>query len=205
MPRADFDGEAVQALERDRAVHMEEIADEHRGRIVEALTWWPSLSSSPWIRWYPQAGFSLASRPVSVLISALTGCRPVRCGYVHFLATRRRCHRRTVPGVTSRCARSVLGRCRISAVSTARSAQPIRGLGWVLRKIAASWRSTSSSVSLDAERPGRAGRAIPRAGQGSGTAGESTRLIIMPDGQIAPGCAGHSHRPTFETPQATFR
>lgn len=22
-------------------------------RIVEALTWWPSLSSSPWMRWYP--------------------------------------------------------------------------------------------------------------------------------------------------------
>ena len=70
-----------------------------------------------------QAGFSVASRPVSVLISALTGCRPVRCGYVQFLATRRRCHHRTVPGMTSRCARSVLGRCWLGAASTARSAQ----------------------------------------------------------------------------------
>ena len=26
-------------------------------RIVEALTLWPSLSSSPWIRWYPSADF----------------------------------------------------------------------------------------------------------------------------------------------------
>ena len=80
---ADLDDEqAVQALQRQRAVHVEEIGGEHgRGlgaqelppgrvglpfgaggifsalrtrRIVEALTRWPSLSSSPWIRWYPQ-------------------------------------------------------------------------------------------------------------------------------------------------------
>jgi len=31
------------------------------------------------------------------------------------------------PGVTSRCARSVLGSCRISVASTARSAESIRG------------------------------------------------------------------------------
>jgi hypothetical protein len=47
--------------------------------------------------------------------------------------TSRLCHRRTVPGMTSRCARSVLGRCRISAARTARSAQSIRGQGWVRR------------------------------------------------------------------------
>jgi hypothetical protein len=28
-----------------------------------------------------------------------------------------------------------------------------------------------------------------------------TRLIIMPESQIAPGCAGHIHWPTFDTPQ----
>jgi hypothetical protein len=49
-------------------------------RIVDALTRWPSLSSSPWIRMYPQEWFSVASRPISAVISALTGGRPVRFG-----------------------------------------------------------------------------------------------------------------------------
>jgi hypothetical protein len=49
-------------------------------RIVEAPTLWPSLSSSPWIRWYPQPWFSVASRSISAAISALTGGRPVRFG-----------------------------------------------------------------------------------------------------------------------------
>jgi hypothetical protein len=49
-------------------------------RIVDALTRWPSLSSSPWIRWYPQPWFSAASRPMSAAISALTGGRPARFG-----------------------------------------------------------------------------------------------------------------------------
>jgi hypothetical protein len=45
-------------------------------RIVEAPTRWPSLSSSPWIRWYPQLLFSVASRSMSAVISALTSGRP---------------------------------------------------------------------------------------------------------------------------------
>jgi hypothetical protein len=49
-------------------------------RIVEALARWPSLSSSPWIRWYPQTVFSVASRSISAVISVLTGGRPVRSG-----------------------------------------------------------------------------------------------------------------------------
>jgi hypothetical protein len=49
-------------------------------RMVDALTRWPSFSSSPWIRWYPQLWFSVASRSMSMVISALTGGRPVRCG-----------------------------------------------------------------------------------------------------------------------------
>ena len=49
-------------------------------RIVEAPTRWPSLSSSPWIRWYPQRGFSVAIRTISAAISALIGGRPVRFG-----------------------------------------------------------------------------------------------------------------------------
>jgi hypothetical protein len=84
------------------------------------------------------------------VISALTGARPVRWGQVHLFLTRRRCHRKTVPGVTSRCARRLPGRCRISAASTARSAQSSRGRGWVRRSTATSCRSTSSSTSLKA-------------------------------------------------------
>jgi hypothetical protein len=38
------------------------------------------LSSSPWIRWYPQPWFSVASRSISAAISVLTGGRPVRFG-----------------------------------------------------------------------------------------------------------------------------
>ena len=49
-------------------------------RMVDALTRWPSLSSSPWIRWYPQPLFSVASRSISAAVSALTGGRPIRCG-----------------------------------------------------------------------------------------------------------------------------
>ena len=48
--------------------------------MVDAPTRWPSLSNSPWIRWYPQHGFSVASCSISVAISALTGGRPVRVG-----------------------------------------------------------------------------------------------------------------------------
>ena len=35
---------------------------------------------------------------MSAAISALTGGRPVRYGWVHFRVTRRRCQRRTAPG-----------------------------------------------------------------------------------------------------------
>jgi hypothetical protein len=45
------------------------------------------LRSSPWIRWYPQPVFSVASRSISAVISALTGGRPVRFGQVHFFLT----------------------------------------------------------------------------------------------------------------------
>jgi hypothetical protein len=49
-------------------------------RIVDAPARWPSLSSSPWIRWYPQPLFSVASRSISAVISALTGGRPAWFG-----------------------------------------------------------------------------------------------------------------------------
>ena len=40
--------------------------------MMDALTRWPSLSNSPWIRLYPQPWFSVASRSISAAISALT-------------------------------------------------------------------------------------------------------------------------------------
>jgi hypothetical protein len=49
-------------------------------RMVDALTWWPSLRSSPWILLYPQPWFSVASRSMRAAISVLTGGRPVRFG-----------------------------------------------------------------------------------------------------------------------------
>jgi hypothetical protein len=48
--------------------------------MVDALTGWPSLSSSPWILLYPQPLFSVASRSMSAAISVLTGGRPARFG-----------------------------------------------------------------------------------------------------------------------------
>jgi hypothetical protein len=123
-------------------------------RMVDAATRWPSLSNSPWILWYPQLGFSLTMRLISSVTAAETGGRPRRCGYVHFLATRRRCQRGIVPGVTKRCPRSICGNLETSAARIARSAQSRRGLEFALRKTATSWRSTRSSTSLDAdERP----------------------------------------------------
>ena len=49
-------------------------------RFPRPPTRWPSLSSSPWMRWYPQPWFSVASRSMSAVISALIGGRPVWFG-----------------------------------------------------------------------------------------------------------------------------
>jgi hypothetical protein len=91
-------------------------------RMVDAPTRWPSFSNSPWILLYPQLGFSLAMLLISSVTASETGGRPTRCGYVHFLATRRRCQRRIVPGVTTRCPRSICGNLPTSAARIARSA-----------------------------------------------------------------------------------
>ena len=94
-------------------------------------------------------------RPAAVL----SGWGRSTCG-----VTRRRCQRRTVPGVTSRCIRSRAGRSRISAARTARSAQSSRGRELARRSTATSCRSTSSSASLEADdRPSRS--ASRRAGR----------------------------------------
>src|SRR6266516_2863128 len=92
---AGFDDEqAVQSLERYRAVHGGRnrrrawsrlgcagtaarwcrvcrlgaggiLSVRRTRRVVEALTRWPSLRSSPWMRWYPQPWFSVATRSIS--------------------------------------------------------------------------------------------------------------------------------------------
>ena len=91
--------------------------------------------------------------------------RPARIGPLpgDQVVTRRRCRRRTVPGVTSRCIRSFAGRSRMSAARIARSAQSSRGRGLARRSTATSCRGTSSSASLEgAERPSRASQSQSR-------------------------------------------
>jgi hypothetical protein len=65
--------------------------------------------------------------------------------------------------VTSRCLRSQPGSRRVSAASTARSAQSSRGRGFVRRSTETSCRSTSNSTSLDAEdRPSKTSQSTSR-------------------------------------------
>jgi len=115
--------------------------------------------------------------------------------------TRRRRHRTTVPGLTSRCARSVPGKSRISAAMTARSAQSSRGLGLVRRSTAGSCRRTSNSASLDAdERPGKTSQPPSR------TKIRQSRRMDTADHMLH-GCGppivpGHRDRPNFGTRQA---
>jgi hypothetical protein len=125
-------------------------------RIVDALTRWPSLSSSPWIRWYPQALFSAASRSISAAISALIGGRPVRFGQAHFWVTRAAVPPQDGTGGNQPvhpqpCRQETDQRCEDSTVGPVQlgprmdAAQP-----------ATSCRSTSSSASLEADdRPSR--------------------------------------------------
>jgi len=40
---------------------------------VEAATWWPSPTSSPWMRRYPHLGFSRAMRSTSARMGGATG------------------------------------------------------------------------------------------------------------------------------------
>ena len=115
-------------------------------RIVEALTRWPSLSSSPWIRWYPQPWFSVASRSMSATISVLTWrpSRPVRV--------------RPLPGDQAAvppehgagCDQPVhpqRSRQQADQRGEDRAVSPVQpGLGMVRRSTATSCRSTSSST-----------------------------------------------------------
>jgi len=71
---------------------------------VEAAMVCPSRRSSPWMRRYPQAGFSPANRMIKARTSGSTGGRPrgmlgdcVQCRTI-----RRQCQRSTVSGLTIR-------------------------------------------------------------------------------------------------------
>ena len=66
---------------------------------VDGATVAPSFVISPWIRRYPHSGF----------------------GYVHLRVISWRCQASSVPGVTSRWARSPAGSSRASAARMARS------------------------------------------------------------------------------------
>ena len=116
-------------------------------RMVPAPVRCPRRRSSPWIRTTPQRGLSLASLTINFASSLASGGRPGAFGWVHFLATMRRCQRSSVPGVTIRCARSAVGRIRANAANSARSAQSTLGLELPRRRA-----TNSRSLSLPKSR-----------------------------------------------------
>ena len=116
--------------------------------MAEAATRCPSRRSSQWILTTPHRVFSRARRKISATSSPGRGGRPGGLGWRHFAATRRRCQRSSVPGVTIRRAHSPFGMILVSAASTARSVRDMRGLGFVRRSTATSCRSASISASL---------------------------------------------------------
>ena len=108
-------------------------------------------------------------------------------GSARFPVTRPRCHRTTVPGVTSRCARSLPGRSLISAASTARWAQSHR----------------ASARCGAAPRPRAAARAVPHprtpandpAGQASQQAHEDQAAQTQRHGRsLCPAATPHLSR-----------
>ena len=109
-----------------------------RGSRVSAVR--PGCGHTPRLgsRW-PAARSGLRSRAPAV------GARGV-FGYVHFFATRRRCQRSRVSGVTSRWPRNQAGSRRVSAARTARSDRSGLGLPPVRRSRATSCRSARISA-----------------------------------------------------------
>ena len=117
---------------------------------VDAARRWPSPLSSPWMRRYPQVGFSAARRSASRRSSAAVGGRPGgRCGWVQCPAMRRRCQRNSVSGVTSHPAR--LGRASAAAIAASklRSASVSSGRSTCRRSTASWWRNTMISRSFE--------------------------------------------------------
>lgn len=111
---------------------------------VQATTVPARVTSSPWIRRYPQDGFSRARRRTRVRMERMVGGRPRRFG-VEMVARlcfiRLRCQRSTVSARTTRRGRRKTGRGRgcNSAASNARSA------GVKVTVLGPSWRCSTAS------------------------------------------------------------
>ena len=121
---------------------------------MDAARRWPSPASSPWMRRYPQVGFSAARRSASRRSSADVDGRPGgRCGWVQCRAMRRRCQRNSVSGVTSHPARLGRGSAAAIAASKLRSASVSSGRSTWRRNTASWWRNTI--ISRFFERPDR--------------------------------------------------
>ena len=122
--------------------------------MVDAPTRRPRPTSSPWMRRYPQVGFSAARRSASRQSSADVDGRPGgRWGWVQCPTTRRRCQRNSVSGVTSHPARLGRGSAAAIAPSKLRSASVSSGRSIGRRSTASWWRNTMISRSF--ERPDR--------------------------------------------------
>lgn len=121
---------------------------------VDAPTRCPSPTSSPWIRRYPHVGFSVAISSISRRVpAAVSGLPSLRRGRVQWRATRRRCHRNKVSGVTIHPARARRASACATAPSRARSSSVMAGRSTWRRSTASWWRSTMISRSF--ERPER--------------------------------------------------
>jgi len=96
--------------------------------IVVAETLIPSPFSSPWMRMYPQPGFSRASRVIRLRISAGSGGRPSpRLRRRRSPSSSARCQRRSVCGLIAKQDHRAGGSRRLAAASKARSAVVYRG------------------------------------------------------------------------------
>jgi hypothetical protein len=96
--------------------------------IVVPETLIPSPFSSPWMRMYPQPGFSRASRVIRLRISAGSGGRPsLRLRRRRSPSSSARCQRRSVCGLIAKQDHRAGGSRRLAAASKARSAVVYRG------------------------------------------------------------------------------
>src|SRR5882724_12393648 len=141
---------------------------------VRSATSMPSLRSSPWILGAPHRGFAAAIFLTRAVISALTGGRPPVGrpeSWVQCSRKRRRCHRRTVAGVT------ITRDCRHPVQTLASPTQKRRsvvrslGRGAVLLYTASWWRKARFSRASWRWPPQRTGRSRSR---------WSKRVIIEP-------------------------